>query len=198
MTAAVSAARDQLVARGFTETEALVLLLPVLAETYREVADDADDGAHIGNVWGDTPTEVLRNFAAAYRKVAAGCDLPGATVPPETGARRRVRALHRQLVAARAEAEGLAEAMANAGRLYDQRLTEERGKLREAAAWIIRTGYPHDWTGDEHPPPAVWNALVDAVHDDPTGKLHGGELTRQEVEAWMRVETGRPAVEVTS
>lgn len=95
MTAAVSAARDQLVTRGFTETEALVLLLPVLAETYREVADDADDGAHIGNVWGDTPSEALHNFAAAYRKVAAGCDLPDATAPPETGARRRVLALHR-------------------------------------------------------------------------------------------------------
>ena len=100
--------------------------------------------------------------------------------------------LHRQLVAARAEADGLAEAMRNADRLYAQHLTEERGKLREAAAWIIRIGYPHDWTGDEHPPPAVWDALVDAVHDDPTGRLHGNSLSREEVEAGMRVETGRP------
>ncbi len=95
MTAAVAHARRQLQSLGLSEAQALALLLPVLAETYREVADDADDGAHISNVWGDTPSEALHNFATAYRKVAADCDLPGATVPPEAGARRRVRDLHR-------------------------------------------------------------------------------------------------------
>jgi hypothetical protein len=65
--------------------------------------------------------------------------------------------LHRQLVAARAEADGLDEAMRNAGRLYGQHLTEERAKaaaartaaLREAAAAIQdvidrdRAKFPH-------------------------------------------------------
>lgn len=105
--------------------------------------------------------------------------------------------LHRQLVAVRAEADGWAEVLRNSERLYDQHLAEERGKLREAAAWIIRIGYPHDWTGHEHPPRVVWEALVDAAHDDPTGTLHGGELSREEAEAWMRVETGRPEDEQT-
>ena len=105
--------------------------------------------------------------------------------------------LHRRLVAVRAEADGWAEVLRNSERLYDQHFAAERGKLREAAAWIIRIGYPHDWTGHEHPPAAVWEALVDAVHDDPTGTLHGGELSREEAEAWMRVETGRPEDEQT-
>lgn len=65
--------------------------------------------------------------------------------------------------------------------------------LREAAEWIVRAGYPVDWGTAEHPPPALWEALVDAVHADPTGSLHGHELSREEVDAWLRHETGRPA-----
>jgi hypothetical protein len=118
------------------------------------------------------------------------CDGTSCCHPAEHGSERN--RLRRQLVAVRAEADGWAEALRNAERLYDQHLAEERGKLREAAAWIIRTGYPHDWTGHEHPPPAVWEALVDAVHDDPAGNLHGNSLSREEAEMWMRVETGRP------
>lgn len=140
-------------------------------------------------------TTSVCKFPEGCHRVAE-CD-PGCGVPvvvPESELDR----LHRQLVAVRAEADGWAEVLRNSERLYDQHLAEERGKLREAAAWIIRIGYPHDWTGDEHPPRVVWEALVDAVHADPTGTLHGGELSREEAEAWMRVETGRPEDEQTA
>lgn len=80
MSAAVAHACRQIQALnlGVSEAHALAILLPVMASIYREVADDAEEGAGIGNVWGDTPPKALRNFAAAYRKIAAECDLPGA------------------------------------------------------------------------------------------------------------------------
>lgn len=64
--------------------------------------------------------------------------------------------------------------------------------LRQAADWIIATGYVVDWNSDMHPPADLWEAIVDAVHADPTGSLHGGALSREEVDAWLRFETGRP------
>jgi hypothetical protein len=82
VSAAVAHACRQIQALGLRESHALAVLLPVMASIYREVADDAEEGAAVGNVWGDTPSEALRNFAAAYRKIAAECDLP--PTPPAT------------------------------------------------------------------------------------------------------------------
>lgn len=90
-----STARRQLVSLGLAEWQAVALLLPVIAETYREVAEDAVDGAH-GDTWGTTPEEALTAFAAAYRKVAADCDLPGAPLPEATRAMERERAAHEE------------------------------------------------------------------------------------------------------
>jgi hypothetical protein len=64
--------------------------------------------------------------------------------------------------------------------------------LRHAAEWLVRAGYPHDVGIAEHPPADVWEAIVDAVHTDPDGNLHGNSLSREEVDAWMRYEAGRP------
>lgn len=65
--------------------------------------------------------------------------------------------------------------------------------LREAAEWIVRAGYPFDWGTDEHPPPDLWEAIVDAAHADPDGSLRGRHSTREDVDAWLRLEAGRPA-----
>ncbi|WP_329308352.1 hypothetical protein [Streptomyces microflavus] len=63
-----------------------------------------------------------------------------------------------------------------------------RKALSEAAAWLVRAGYPVDWSTHEPPPAALREAVIDAVHADPTGTVHGGELTRDEVAAWLAVE----------
>lgn len=71
-------------------------------------------------------------------------------------------------------------------------MDDDAQKLRAAAEWMVRTGYPFDWATKEHPPLALWEAVVDAMHADPTGSLHGRELSREEVDSWLRYETGRP------
>jgi len=100
VTTAREAAIERLEALGLSRVEAVALLLPVMAETYREVADDAADGATAGpdgtTVWGATPAEALTEFAEAYRKVAAGCDLPGAPMPTTSPALDRERARHEE------------------------------------------------------------------------------------------------------
>lgn len=58
-------------------------------------------------------------------------------------------------------------------------------ELAEAAAWLVRSGYPHDWSGREAPPAAFREAIIDVVHADPDRTLHGGELTRDEVAYWI-------------
>lgn len=66
--------------------------------------------------------------------------------------------------------------------------------LREAAGWIAEAiGYPIQVVMPDHPmPDALWAALVDHVHADSTGAWHGGELTREEVDAWLRTEANGP------
>lgn len=65
--------------------------------------------------------------------------------------------------------------------------------LQEAAAWIAETlRYPTDFATEEHMPEALWEALVDHIHADKTGKWHGNELTREEIESWLADEAGRP------
>lgn len=88
-------ARRRLQALGLSEAEAVALLLPVIAETYREVADDAAEGVH-GATWGETVPEALAAFAEAYRQRAADCDLPGAPMPDTSPAVDRERAAHEE------------------------------------------------------------------------------------------------------
>lgn len=66
--------------------------------------------------------------------------------------------------------------------------------LREAAGWIAEAiGYPIQAVMPDHPmPDALWTALVDHVYADSTGDWHGGELTREEVDAWLREEANGP------
>lgn len=62
----------------------------------------------------------------------------------------------------------------------------------EAVRWIMSLGYPVDVYMPENPlPEALWNLLVDEIHRDDTKTWHGGELTREEVESWLREEEGR-------
>lgn len=66
--------------------------------------------------------------------------------------------------------------------------------LRQAAEWLAATGYPIDFRmPDLPPPPALFSALVDVVHEDADGKWHGNELTRDETESWLRCEMGEDA-----
>lgn len=78
------------------------------------------------------------------------------------------------------------------GNLFARDLLAEVDRLRkalsEAAAWLVRAGYPVDWSTHEPPPAALREAVIDAVHADPTGTVHGGEITRDEVAAWLAVE----------
>ena len=63
--------------------------------------------------------------------------------------------------------------------------------LTAAAEWLAATGYPLDFTFlDNQPPPGLFEALVDVVHADKDGGFHGNELTRDEVDSWLRYETG--------
>ena len=67
------------------------------------------------------------------------------------------------------------------------------GALRDAAAWLAESlGYPFNMTTATPPPAALWEALVDHVHADESGKWHGNELDRDEVEGWLTFEGGLP------
>ena len=69
--------------------------------------------------------------------------------------------------------------------MTDQNTSPE---LAEAAAWLVRCGYPFDWTSKESLPAALREAVIDAVTADPTRTLHGQSLTREEVRAWLAFE----------
>lgn len=69
--------------------------------------------------------------------------------------------------------------------------------LRDAAAWLVRAGYPFDWSANEPPPAALREAVIDAVHADPKGNLHGGELTRDEVAQLLAAEVRNFTTEET-
>jgi hypothetical protein len=70
---------------------------------------------------------------------------------------------------------------------------EPRTALLEAAAWIAEgVGYPVEAKMPDHPMPrSLWEALVDHIHADETGRWHGGQLTRQETASWLADEAGR-------
>jgi hypothetical protein len=72
--AAAIRARDAMTARGFTEHEAVALLLPVIGEAYREAAWEADVAAGIPSVWGDTVAEAFTELGAAFTKSANDID----------------------------------------------------------------------------------------------------------------------------
>lgn len=57
--------------------------------------------------------------------------------------------------------------------------------LHEAAEWLVTVGYPFDFNFTPRAPEALWQAVVDVVHEDVAGSLHGNELTREEVAAWL-------------
>lgn len=64
--------------------------------------------------------------------------------------------------------------------------------LREAAEWLANAiGFPVEVKMPDAPPPAaLWDALVDVVHEDADGRWHGHELSREDVAAWLRDENG--------
>lgn len=76
MNAAAVRARDAMTARGFTEHEAVSLLLPIIGEAYREAAWEADVAAGIPSVWGDTVAEAFTELGAAFTKTANDLDPP--------------------------------------------------------------------------------------------------------------------------
>lgn len=69
----------------------------------------------------------------------------------------------------------------------------ERDGLAQAAAWVAETiGYPVETSTPDAPmPDGLWEALVDHVHADKSGRWHGNELDRDEVAAWLAEEAGR-------
>lgn len=83
MNVAAVRACGAMAARGFTQYEAIALLLPVIAEAYREVADEANEAAGMPSVWGDTPREALAAFADAFTKSANDLDPRPTAARPE-------------------------------------------------------------------------------------------------------------------
>ena len=74
------------------------------------------------------------------------------------------------------------------------------GDLKRVAEWLVDVGYPVDFQFPAHPAPQpLWDAIVDVVHADRVpgqeGRMHGNELTRDEVDGWLSDEAGRPAEE---
>ena len=70
---------------------------------------------------------------------------------------------------------------------------KDTNPLREAAAWIAESiGYPVEIKMPDCPTPeALWQALVDHVHEDAAGRWHGNELDREDTESWLADEAGR-------
>jgi hypothetical protein len=76
----------------------------------------------------------------------------------------------------------------------------EPDDLHKAAAWLVdmdRDGliYAIDFQFGSAPPPAFREAIIDELHRDPTGRIHGNQLARWEVELWIESEApelGRP------
>lgn len=63
--------------------------------------------------------------------------------------------------------------------------------IRQAAEWLAAAGYPIEFRmPDLPPPPALWEALVDVIHEDKNGIWHGKRLSREETESWLRDEMG--------
>lgn len=63
--------------------------------------------------------------------------------------------------------------------------TGEVTSLREAAEWLVGVGYPIDYQFTPRAPEALWQAIVDVIHEDDDGTMHGNELSREEVAAWL-------------
>lgn len=57
--------------------------------------------------------------------------------------------------------------------------------LRGAAEWLVDIGYPFDFTFTPRAPEPLWQAIVDVVHEDAGGNLHGNELDREQVADWL-------------
>lgn len=58
--------------------------------------------------------------------------------------------------------------------------------MKEVALWLVYdAGYPFDFQINQPCPPVLWEAIIDVVHEDQDGTLHGNELTRDEVENWL-------------
>lgn len=58
--------------------------------------------------------------------------------------------------------------------------------LRAAAEWLVHVvGYPFNLQFTPAAPEALWQAVVDVVHEDKDGSLHGNDLTRDEVADWL-------------
>ena len=62
--------------------------------------------------------------------------------------------------------------------------------LNDIAEWVMDLGYPLNFSLDSPPPALLWDAIVSRVHADVDGRWHGNELTRDEVDSWLRKEAG--------
>ena len=71
---------------------------------------------------------------------------------------------------------------------------ERADALAQVAAWVADAlGYPVEVRMPNHPvPQPLWDALVDHVHADESGKWHGNTLDREDTESWLADEAGRP------
>lgn len=69
----------------------------------------------------------------------------------------------------------------------------ESAVLAEVAAWVADSiGYPVEVRFPNHPmPQPLWDALVDHIHADESGKWHGNTLDREDTESWLADEAGR-------
>lgn len=59
-------------------------------------------------------------------------------------------------------------------------------KPRQFSAYPVEVKMP-----DRPMPQPLWDALIDHVHADASGKWHGNTLDREETESWLADEAGR-------
>lgn len=66
---------------------------------------------------------------------------------------------------------------------------EARAALVDAAAWVVESvGVPIDMTTSEPPPEALRQAMYRHCFEDPKGAIHGGDLTYDELVAFVDEE----------
>lgn len=83
----------------------------------------------------------------------------------------------------------LAQAAVNAlPELLDE-IERLQGALADAAAWVVRdVGIPVDMTTSEPPPDVLREAMYRYYFEDPNGTIHGGDLTYDEMVAFVDEE----------
>lgn len=59
-------------------------------------------------------------------------------------------------------------------------------ELERITRWLVEDlGYPIDLRANKPPPGFLFEALVEYCFKDPTGQIHGGELSKHQIREWL-------------